>query len=329
MPRPDPSLPWVFSHAVARRSGYSESQVRTRVSRGDWRVLRRGVYCLAASWDGADRRAQARIEGRAALARLGTGYWLSHESAAAEHDLPLPVTTRGSWLTRQPPAGTKYLDRLVVEAATLPDGDQWVNEGAPVTSLRRTVADCLRHCDPPDGLAIADAASRRFPYLLDSVVRVLDDCEEWPYLRRAFDLLPLVDGRRESPLESRSAWLMHLYEVPDPEPQVDLYSANGTFLGRVDFWWDDVGLVGEADGLTKYDVGADGDPQTVVQRLVAEKRREDALREAGVRVVRWGFRDLADPKGWARDLHRRIDDGRPSQFTGEARSTKLPAWGAA
>lgn len=66
-------------------------------------------------------------------------------------------------LTRVPPGRTPYGDRLTVELATVPERDRRVFRGLPATSVRRTVADCLCHLPPADGLAVADAAVRLSP----------------------------------------------------------------------------------------------------------------------------------------------------------------------
>jgi hypothetical protein len=68
---------------------------------------------------------------------------------------------------------------------------------------------------------------------------------------------------------------------------VDFHDEEG-FIGRVDFYWEEFGVIGEADGRSKYaEPGA----------LYAEKRREDRLRRhAGCReLIRWGWTDLRPP----------------------------------
>jgi hypothetical protein len=60
---------------------------------------------------------------------------------------------------------------------------------------------------------------------------------------------------------------------------------SGRFVGRPDFYWDEAGLVGEADGWDKYD----GD----WRRLRDEKRRQELLEQGGLIVVRWGWEELA------------------------------------
>ena len=64
-------------------------------------------------------------------------------------------------------------------------------------------------------------------------------------------------------------------------------------LGRTDFGWPELRTVGEFDGRIKYGrlLRPGQEPGDVV---FAEKRREDAIRDAGFRVVRWVWADLDD-----------------------------------
>lgn len=314
----DPSLPLVFTAREAVRAGLGPGQVQTRRSNGAWHVLRRGTYCLAAMWAAADETARHLLHARAALLCVEGEAWLSHATASALHGLPIPRRHTTVLLTRQPPGRTAYLPGLVVEAATLHPRDQRRSHGLPVTSMGRTVADSLRHSPAPEALAIADAAAARYPDIEASVARVLAECEAWPYAGRAARVAPLVDGRRESALESWSAWWMHRFGVPAPEPQCELYDGQGLFLGRVDFWWPQWAVAGEADGLVKYAVPAGGDVSVAQRALVAEKEREDRLRAAGADVVRWGARDLADPARWAARLTERVTAHDARHFRGTA-----------
>ena len=61
--------------------------------------------------------------------------------------------------------------------------------------------------------------------------------------------------------------------------------ADDNFVARVDFLYEDIKLVIEVDGLGKYKSSQD---------LVAEKLREDRLRELGYAIVRLTWDDLGD-----------------------------------
>ena len=71
---------------------------------------------------------------------------------------------------------------------------------------------------------------------------------------------------------------------------------HGLIVGRCDFYWDEPGVFGEADGRSKYD-GRDV--------LTAEKDRQEALERLGLVCVRWGWSTVrSDP----RDLAARVLD---------------------
>ena len=169
-------------------------------------------------------------------------------------------------------------------SATLPLRDVRTNGRVRRTSLTRTVADCLRHLSTVDAVAVADAALRQRPTAWSGVQRVLDECAGWPLLRRGAAAWTLVDGRRESPLESWSWVAAARQGLPLPEPQVQVFDEHGLFLGRVDAWWPEHGVVGEVDGLGKYGTGtASGDPDAVrraVQRVLEKKGGRGARRTA-------------------------------------------------
>jgi very-short-patch-repair endonuclease len=97
-----------------------------------------------------------------------------------------------------------------------------------------------------------------------------------------------MDGRAESPGESRTRMVLSALGLP-VEPQVEIIDADGELVGRVDFLVADRVVV-EFDGAVKYrgDSGADV--------LIAEKRREDRLRELGYEVVRVTWDELAHPE---------------------------------
>ena len=97
--------------------------------------------------------------------------------------------------------------------------------------------------------------------------------------------LQLVDPLRESPIESKSAVVMHQHHVPPPEPQVCIEDPSGRFVARVDFFWRQYGVVGEVDGRVKY-----GDD--AARAIEAEKDRQARLEALGLIVVRWDARHL-------------------------------------
>jgi very-short-patch-repair endonuclease len=162
-------------------------------------------------------------------------------------------------------------------------------------------------------VGLADAAVRTRLVTVDDVHRVLEAQHQWPYTQVAALALLLVDGRRESSLESRSAVVMHRAGLPAPEPQVSIHDEVGRFVARVDFAWLEQGVVGEADGRVKY---ADGNAARVIE---AEKERQSRLEALGLVVVRWGWRDLdGDAPRMVERVREALERGDPARFRGRA-----------
>ncbi len=314
-----PELPFVVSRRrelVA--AGWSERQVDHALRTGRLHRLRRGVYADGRRWASADRTARHRLEATGlGLVLRPAGGAVSHASAAVLLGLPLPFGATPVWGTVPPAMPTRYGGGTSVLSATLPLRDVRTNGRLVRTSLARTVADCLRHLSTVDAIAVADAALHLRPQAWPAVQQVLDDCARWPLHRRGTYRWSLADGRRESPLESWS-WVAAVRQgLPVPEPQVDVYDERGVFLGRVDAWWPEHGVVGEVDGLTKYGLGAAATDRDGVRRaveaVVAEKQREDLLRRTGLHVVRWGTAELRREDSWGRTVAAELRRGDPAR----------------
>jgi hypothetical protein len=85
--------------------------------------------------------------------------------------------------------------------------------------------------------------------------------------------------------------------------------ADGLLVARTDFGWEEHRLVGEFDGRVKYGrlLRPGQDPGDVV---IEEKRREDAVRDEGWRMVRWVWADLSSGHRLAARVRRARERGR-------------------
>lgn len=149
-----------------------------------------------------------------------------------------------------------------------------------------------------DAVFAADSALRIGRTTLSELHAVLADCAGWPGIQRATRVVDLADPNCESALESISRVAMHTEGLPAPRTQVVISDANGPFA-RVDFLWDDERVIGEADGLAKYEPDGRRSVRDIVR---AEKRREERLADAGYEVVRWGWEDAQTPARLAQRL---------------------------
>jgi hypothetical protein len=165
-----------------------------------------------------------------------------------------------------------------------------------VTTVARTIADLARTVPFEQAVVVGDGALRlghtSRAELAEQLLRA-NGRPGCPAARRVIDFL---DGRAESPGESRSRVVLCTAGLPTPELQPTILDVNGGFVARVDFLFPALGVIGEFDGMIKYrNNSRPGWPESIV---IAEKLREDALRALGWAVVRWTWPDLDTPDRW-------------------------------
>lgn len=144
----------------------------------------------------------------------------------------------------------------------------------------------------------ADSALRNGIVSAAALAAVLDDCHGWPRIGMARRAIELADPKSESVLESVSRVGMHEQGLPKPSTQVVICDTDGPFA-RADFLWEEVNVIGEADGLGKYEPDGWQSTRDIVR---AEKRREERLADAGFEIVRWGWEDARNPPRLAHRL---------------------------
>jgi hypothetical protein len=285
---PDPSsLPRVVTRQHALQSGLSRDQIRHRVRGGHWTALDTGVYLrnepVGEELDQYAKQRIAHLHRCVAAVRRHPVAVIAYGSAAIAHGMPLVsgpppaaqlIVPDGAWTGIR--NGARY--RL----GRLGEGD--VDPGTPfVTAALRTWVDVARTHSLADALSAGDRALLLGMFSIDDAADRLACLARSRGCRLAARALALIDGLRETPLESWSAALFWQWRLPVPLVQQS-FSDDSGFIGRVDFYWPESGLVGEADGRLKYDApGA----------LYAEKLREDRLRAIGLTVIRWGWQDVA------------------------------------
>ncbi|MDP3712989.1 MAG: hypothetical protein Q8R60_10975 [Mycobacteriales bacterium] len=302
-----------FTRRAALAAGWTTGQLDTELRAGRLLTVRRGVYRSASAPlppiippptgplivtpDGPrpllaegrepDRYAQRRAElwaaARAAAAATGDEVAVTHEAAAAYH---------GLWLVR-PWTGPPTVSRVRVKGEGRPGGTApapLVSElprshlievdGVLVSMLERTAVDLARRGDPLLAVVAMDSALR-LGATRESLRRVVEECRGWPGVRLAREMVEFADDRSESGLESMARWRFHEFGWEPPEPQAWLRGLVDHSDVRVDHAWLRRRVVGEADGMLKYDEDRFA--------LRKEKRREDAIREDGFEVFRYTY----------------------------------------
>lgn len=249
--------------------------------------IRHGAYD---QYREAELRAAHRQLVEATVPLLGPGAVLSHVTAAALHGLPVwePDLTRVTTTRRSGGHGGRGA-HLHVRVMPLQERDVCMIDGMRVTSLERTAVDVARLHTFERAVAVMDAALHRSASK-QRMAELVDAGTRRRGIRTARAALDFADPRSESVGESISRVRMLEVGVPAPTLQFDVHDRAGEWVARSDFGWLDRGVVGEFDGRVKY-TGAPGDVADVV---MAEKRREQAIRDAGWWIVRWTWKDLHD-----------------------------------
>jgi hypothetical protein len=139
--------------------------------------------------------------------------------------------------------------------------------------------------------APSNAAHELKEELLDALLSLTTDRNA----QKALKALRFGTHLADSPGESLSRCGIHLLGFPPPELQHEFHDYLG-HIGRGDFWWEHVRLLGEFDGEDKYRNPEFLRGRTPQQALVDEKWREDRIRATGASVSRWGWKTAIDSR---------------------------------
>lgn len=287
-------LPQPFAPHESTAAGIPRTTVKHATSVAFLVSPARGLYAVREPWEAASPWERHRLMIDAAV-RLFPDAVVSHTSQAVLLGLPHPshapervrltvlddtrTSRRNSWCRFH--RGATPPEHIVIR------------NGVPGFVAPRVVLDCCREVHARDALAIADGALRAGVASLEALFDMRRHQRRWPLVSRSNEVLLLADGRRESWLESASAWSMAGWGLPPGIPQVNVYTPDGEFVGRPDCLWPELGLVGEADGVEKYLLEGT-DEESVREALSAEEVRQDAMAALGLRFVRWTPRDAID-----------------------------------
>ncbi|MGI9003582.1 MAG: type IV toxin-antitoxin system AbiEi family antitoxin domain-containing protein [Pseudonocardia sp.] len=273
-------------------SGYRDEELRRMQSDGALVALRPGAYVPSTDARLRDPATRHALLVQAVVQQLSPGAAVSHVSAAVLHGLPLwEAPLDRVHVTRDRRSGGRRSRLLHLHAAALDADEIVMASGVAVTSVARTLVDLARVLPFEPAVVPVDAALHRG--VVDRAD--LDDAVERARSRRgnsaARRVVAFADGRSESVGESRSRVAIARCVLPVPVPQWEVRSDAGVLLGRVDFGWPELSTVGEFDGRVKY--GRLLRPgETAGDAVFREKRREDDIRDAGERFVRWVWDDL-------------------------------------
>lgn len=277
----------VWSSADLDAAGLTRSQVRVRLQRGEWQVLRRGVFADAGvvpdvamrAWAAilsAGGRGRARAAGRTSARLLGL-------PLIDDDDPLLPVARQQARhddvaVARSlRPTGDLHPARLV-----LADDDRVLVGGVPALSPVRTLVDLARLLDHEALVCAVDDALHRGPVTVEQLWSQVEQRRRAPYCRRLRIAVAAADGRAESPLETLARLLL-LPVVPGLVPQVVVLDRAARVVARLDLGDERLRFGVEADGARWHRGEA---------ALAADRRREHRLAAQAWRLQRVTWSDV-------------------------------------
>ncbi len=272
-----------------REEGLSTHAVTRLVKHGELTRVRRGFMTCPSIWT-LSRRISGSHAPRPLVHPDGV---LSHMSAAIVHGLPSRRSDLAHVrMTRPGPSHGRreQLSGYVMLRWTRSIASRCPDSPAPALSEPPPIS---RTMPCRWGVIVADAALRAGanPDLLS---QQLARATHWKGYRQADRALSFADARAESPAESLSRVQMDRLGISAPQLQFPI-TREGHTEAIVDFAWPELGVVGEVDGRIKYgELLRPG--QTTADVVMAEKRREERIRQAGWWICRWGWSEANDPR---------------------------------
>lgn len=127
-----------------------------------------------------------------------------------------------------------------------------------------------------------DAFCHRRLIRLPELTHYAAERARWPGVCSLRELLMLVDGRTESPMETRLRLLLHDADAPPPVPQFEVRDDGGHFLARVDLAYPQWRIALEYEG----------DHHREKAQFRRDIARVNALRQAGWLVLRFTADDV-------------------------------------
>ncbi|WP_369137496.1 type IV toxin-antitoxin system AbiEi family antitoxin domain-containing protein [Modestobacter versicolor] len=275
----------VFATSDALAAGVDRKAIGPLLRSGAWRRVRYGVYTTGEVWSQHAREGRLhRLECAAVLRRLGRdSVVVSHASAARLHGLVLPHSLSAEIRLTDPEqfrVGRGYR----ISEATLPPGDVEAQDGLPLTTLPRTLADVGREWDVVDTVvalddALADGRTTREELRAAHLAQT-----HWVGCGSAARAVSLARVGAHSPHETRTRLALRAAGLPEPLLQQAVF-IGPRLVAVLDMYWPDRGVFAECDGMVKYSEPWQG--RSGMEALRAEKRRQDDLLDLDLHGIRF------------------------------------------
>lgn len=267
---PDELKQGSFTVAEARALGVSRRQLQG----GPWRRVFHGRYRWVGTHGGEDLNLRAIASG------MPPGFAFAGVTAARLLGMELAAGRRPEVIV-PPSAVVSTRAQARVRRVRLDSGDVIWRSGLPVTSALRTCFDLGGRLPIVEAVVVLDLALHANLVQEDALRGYITSHRGVQGVVGARRAIELVDGRSESPMETRLRLLLVRNGLPRPEAQVSIHDARGAFLGRLDLYYAEANLGIEYDGENHRD------------RLASDDQRQNRLLGAGIHLLRYTAIDLS------------------------------------
>lgn len=288
---------WVVTRGQLLDLGWHPDAIKHRVAAGRLHAVHTGVYAVG-------RRDLSRLgQLMAAVLACGEGAALSHRSAAELWGIGFP----GSVEITVPAGRTPKRPGIKVHRRHLNPAHTTCRHSIPVTRVAQTLVDMASYL-PKDHLERAVNEADRLDLIDPEALR--RSLEGHKCETGVTKLRTLLDRRTftltDSQLERRFRPIAHAAGLPPPLTQQWL---NGY---RVDFYWPELALVVETDGLRYH--------RTPAQQARAY-RRDQTHQRAGLLPLRFSHAQIADERRYVEATLRDTAGLQRSRLANPARAS--------
>lgn len=281
----------VLSWSQARGCGLNRYDLRRMVRRREWLHPHLQVYVVRRFMPGGGTPERLRCLAMAAQFALGARACVAGPTAARLWGMRGLDSWDGRRVHMVIPAVKRPRKLIGVELHgwnVRPEEITVFDDGLRATDPVRTLRDTVPALGRERAVCLMDSALNQKLLRqediepMNRVMRGRAGCAD---MRRWWRL---VDGRAQSPLETRIRLICKDGGIPPDELQRRFTDREGRTVAVVDFWWERARIIGEADGLG---------PHSTPRALARDRERQNALQMLypDVRIVRFTWADLNRP----------------------------------
>jgi len=281
----------VISWGQAYAHGLRQADIRRQLRSGQWARPYRQVYVVRPLLPPSGSLDRLRSSVMAAQLALGPRSFAGGETAALLWDMQGLPPWDGREVHMVIPAlgAQRHVTGITLHSwYTRPEEVTEIGNGIRVTHPGRTLRDTVLGVDRDTAVCLMDSAlqqglvAREEVPALEEANRGRRGCVD---VRRWW---ALADPRSQSALETRIRLICADGGLPPDELQRRFTDGRGRTIAVVDFWWEGLRLIGEADGLRAH---------SGPRALVRDRERQNDLQRwyPDVRIVRFAWQDLSRP----------------------------------